>query len=227
MYQIILDKSYDTLTMFEEFRKLYPLKDTENFQNGKYCANKHCAWCGQCKREKFDEADLESVCCLNCHYCVNMTLKLPNVTGFEFEFIGKQFYEIKELNKYIITTASANYPDDPTFQEMFLMFYTTNELAISLLKYINTLDLDYDYVYYNKKANFCTQRINLMDIMRSWNEGEIWSPDTHLCDYFGDYGPKLNTFIEKELVFIYMIDNCKTRRTLNSVLLGFFESQHK
>ena len=60
----------------------------------------------------------------------------PGENGIEDSLTGKYFDQILELNNYIYTTASTNYPYDDTFQPMFLEFYIMRSNALKLINQI-------------------------------------------------------------------------------------------
>lgn len=153
----LLEESYNLFKVYEQFRSCYPKVISREF-----CpADSKCVWCKQGKRKDFKLDDLETTKSMFCHYFVNWMLTDPQrKKGFIYfePFLNDlSIKELKELNKFVITTEFSCYdPDD----NISLTIITNKETVDKLVKLLRTDEYkieykkDYDIEYgidYNKE----------------------------------------------------------------------------
>lgn len=79
-----------------------------------------------------------------------------NITGIEAHLTGVYYAQVLQLNNYIFTTSSTNYPNDVKFQPMFLGFYTKKSIAEKIFKHL--INNKYNYYVYDECNKRCTMK---------------------------------------------------------------------
>lgn len=225
IYQEILDESIRRLLIHKSAVDSYE----EDFRNLPAIRTKCCSWCSEGERENFIPKDLESACDAWCYHAMSKSYLNPNATGFETSLRGRWLDLIIDLNKYILTTASTNYPDDPSFQIMFLSFYTTREIADNLAQSIVATDEYYIYVIQDQRRNELVYDLQRYDCNEKDNsvvcsEIETYKEGDPYLDYYGRYNLREEEYIENELVYMTIEDVMLPRRNLYDVTLRILEN---
>lgn len=164
----LLEESYNLFKVYEQFRSCYPKVISQEF-----CpSDSKCVWCKQGKRKDFKINDLETTKSMFCHYFVNWMLTDPQRKKgsiyFEPFLNESSIKELKELNKFVITTEFSCYdPDD----NLSISIITNKEMVDKLVKslhideykieYRNDYDVEYG-IYFNKEL-IC---ININDLIK-------------------------------------------------------------
>ena len=129
-FQELLRLGREQLRTYQKIRSQFPIP----FVYGEECPP-ICPWCKLGKRSWdghiFTEDDLIPGIKDWCRFCIMTEIGLKNCTGIEPNLIGEHFNQILEMNNYVYTTASTNYPDVPYFgkNKMFLFFYAPKSLC--------------------------------------------------------------------------------------------------
>lgn len=139
-----------------------------------------------------------------------------NISGIEDCLKGKYLDQMINLNNYINTTASTNYPSDPTFQAMFVDFNIDAKTAFNLATYLNPME-DIFYIMLNP--------VDKTILTKFRPEDSIVFDAVQSLDYELEVPEKKKWMEDLPLVKMLVEDTNQKRRTLYKVLLTFFEER--
>lgn len=140
--------------------------------------------------------------------------KEDNISGIEDELNGEYLDQMIDLNRFMNSTASTNYPSDPSFQNMFIDFNIDKGTALKLAEYLNKME-DIFYVIINPvdKDVICKFR----------PEESIVFDFIQTIDYDLEVPEKKQWMEDLPLVKMTVEDVKQKRRTLYEVLLEIFK----
>lgn len=138
-----------------------------------------------------------------------------NQTGFEVQLSGQDLKTMIELNKYIITTASTNFPGEEGY---FVVFYTTPEVSEEILNFIASLGRTYGAVYHDYSGFRGYVNMTVDD------SNEVLSDTSFFANDFNEHEADLQEFVKENLVEMYVEDRDRNRRSLYSILLDFLKT---
>jgi len=132
-----------------------------------------------------------------------------NITGVSSCLTGIYFDQIQELNKYVYTTSSTEYPEDPEENEMYIAFYTLKSIAGKIAEFCSKTKYNYG-VFQGLKGE-----------KRLWGELKEDTEDFPLL-YLNQF--KQLFYREDPLVYVFIIDPVKRNRDLYEIVLSFVKS---
>ena len=153
-----------------------------------------------------------------------------NKTGIELSLNGRWLDIMIELNYYIFTTSSTNYPDKPNFQNMFIGGYLHLQDSWLLCQYFYTHKKSYNILLYDQVQQHILYLFNptgpntlIQDTLRClYQYGTV-------DDDFPYLKEATNLFLEpgNQLVYITIEDGDSKNRDLYDILLNYFNEERE
>jgi hypothetical protein len=229
LYTNLIRKGYEIASQFTVFRNKYPNKIPMTLS-----PDKNCAWCMAGPLEttpreiqRFTEEDIKKTTSMHCAYYVEQEVLGLDI-GVDSHLYGEFLEQIKEINRFVLTTESADKPADPTRQGLYIVFNCPKSLSEKICAHIKEHYSEYLYLVLDIKKQI---------VLDSKDSGDEDSPfivdgqiddmaDAGTYDNFPDkWLPEFKQLFEGEdkLVEVVIEDTKKERRDLYKVLLNILE----